>query len=410
MKVITDKNKIKEVLERGVDKIEPEGLLEKQLLSGKQIKLYFGIDPTGSVLHLGHSVVLRKLKAFQELGHKVYLLIGDFTAKIGDPTDKLAQRQPLTDKQVKDNMKTYKKQAGKILDFSKIELVYNSEWLKKLDFEKIIDLAANFSVQRLLERDMFEKRIKEGKNISLVEFLYPLMQGYDSVVLNVDLELAGSDQLFNALAGRKLQKVYNNKEKSVLTFKLLPGTDGQKMSKSLGNFIALNDEPKEMFGKIMSIKDELIKEYFELTTDISFTQIEEIISHNPNPRDQKAILGKELVKMYHSEKEALKAEEEFNKIFKEKELPSERKKSPPLEREQRADNLLVASGALESKSQAKRIIEGGGAYLIENGEKKRIKSWDEQIVLKSGTTLQIGSRNFIDLVLKEEPNGKNTDN
>ncbi len=391
MPIVTDKNKIQEVLTRGVDKIIPEGFLEKQMLSGKKLKLYFGIDPTGSVLHLGHSVVLRKLKAFQELGHQVVLLIGDFTAKIGDPTDKLAQRQPLSDKQVKENMQTYKKQTSKILDFSKIELAYNSQWLKKLSFEKIIEIASNFSVQRLLERDMFEKRLKEGKNISLVEFLYPLMQGYDSVILNVDLEIAGSDQLFNAIAGRNLQKVYNSKEKSVLTFKLLAGTDGRKMSKTLGNFIALEEKPAEMFGKIMSIKDELIKEYFELTTDLPLEEIKTIIEKNPNPKDQKVILGLELVKMYHGEKEALKAKEEFNKVFKDKELPSEIPTFKAEKEEYPILDLLFESNLAKSKNEAKRLVESGAISINQQKE----TNWQKNILLKENDVVQAGKRKFV---------------
>ena len=395
MQIDTDKNKIREILSRGVDKVVPSGLLEKQLLSGKRLKLYLGIDPTGTILHLGHSIPLRKLKAFQALGHEVVLLIGDFTAKIGDPTDKLATRQPLTDKQVKENMRTYKKQASKVLDFTNIKIAYNSVWLKKLNFEKIVEIASHFSVQRLLERDMFAKRIKEEKNISLHEFLYPLMQGWDSVMLNVDLELAGSDQLFNAIAGRKLQEIYNHKEKSVLTFKLLSGTDGQKMSKTFGNFIALTDKPQEMFGKIMSIKDGLIKEYFELTTDLPLPEIADIINKHPNPRDQKEVLGFELVKMYHSENEAKKAKEEFNNIFQRKGLPSQIPVFTPTENELNILDLLFESGLAKSKAEAKRLIFGKAIAI----DKQLKTDWQEIIKLNHGMIIKAGKRKFIKVKL-----------
>ena len=239
-----NEQKIKEILNRGVEDVIVKDDLKKKLLSGEKIRLYFGVDPTGAVLHLGHAVNLWKLRDFQDLGHEVILLIGDFTARIGDPSGKDTARKPLTEKEVKENFKSYKKQASKILDFTKVKIKYNSTWLSKLKFAEILKLATNFTVQQMLQRDMFDRRMKENLPISLQEFLYPLMQGYDSVVMDVDLEIAGNDQTFNALAGRHLQKVYNNKNKDVLTCKLLLGTDGRKMSKTFDNFIECNHKIK----------------------------------------------------------------------------------------------------------------------------------------------------------------------
>jgi tyrosyl-tRNA synthetase len=249
-----DKNqKIKEVLERGVENIYPnKDALEKVLKSGKKLRIYHGIDPTGPSLHLGHVVQLLKLKQFQELGHQIIILIGDFTAMIGDPTDKSATRKQLSKEQVLENAKDYKKQIGRIMDLKKIEFRYNSEWLSKLDFKQLIELSSNFTAQQTLARDMFKKRISAGKDLYLHEFLYPMMQAYDSVVLDVDLETGGSDQMFNMLAGRTLMKKLKGKEKFVLTTKLLEDQSGTKMGKTTGNMVSLNDEPTEMYGKVMS--------------------------------------------------------------------------------------------------------------------------------------------------------------
>ena len=392
MKTITDTKKINEILTRGVDKIIEKGHLERQLLSGKQLTIYFGIDPTSPVLHLGHSIILRKLAKFQELGHRVILLIGDFTARIGDPTDKQATRQPLSQAQVKANMRDYKKQAGKILDFTKVELKYNSVWLGKLNFEQILEIASHLSVPKLLTRDMFEKRLRKGKTISLHEFLYPLMQGYDSVAMDVDLEIAGADQLFNMLVGRDLQKTYNNKDKDVLTTKLLIGTDGQKMSKSLGNTIALTETPKEIFGKIMSIKDELISNYIELCTDLSIK--EQAIK--ADPRTAKVLLAKEIIKMYHSEKQALEAEKEFNKIFRDKEMPENMPEWQAGKGEYGILDLLFESGLTASKAEAKRMILGRAVEI--NGQVKT--DWQEKIKIENDTVIQVGKRKWLRLKIK----------
>ena len=394
-----DQKKIEEILTRGVSEIIVKEDLKKKLFSGKKIRLYLGVDPTGATLHLGHAIVLKKLKEFANLGHEVILLIGDFTAKIGDPTGKDATRIPLTDKQIKENFKDYKKQASKVLDFSKVKIQYNSKWLSKLKFVDILKLSSNFTVQQMLHRDMFDKRIKENAPINQTEFMYPLMQGYDSVAMNVDLEIGGNDQMFNMLCGRTLQKIYNNKNKKILTTKLLLGTDGRKMSKTYNNAIYLIDTPENMYGKIMSIKDELILDYFELCTNISQTDISEI-KKIPNPRDQKEILAKEIVKLYHSEKEANKAVEDFNKTFRDKNptfteyIIDKEEFYPKL-----IDGLLVSvSGATSSVNAAKRLIIEGAVQIDGNIDKE----WNKIIKIKEGgSEIKVGKRTFAKVKLRK---------
>jgi len=388
MTINTDKNKVSEFLSRGVEEVIVKEHLKKMMLSGKRIRVYFGIDPTSSVLHLGHSVVLRKLQQLQELGHEVILLIGDFTARIGDPTDKTAVRKPLTEKQVQENMRDYKKQASKILDFTKVKLKYNSVWLGKLKFEDVVKLASNFTVQQMLVRDMFARRVKEAKPIALHEFMYPLMQGYDSVAMDVDLEIAGNDQMFNMLAGRTLQKIYNKKDKDILTIKLLIGTDGRKMSKTYGNTIALTTEPDDMYGKVMSMKDELMENYFELCTKVPIAEIKKILKQPP--RDAKARLAREITALYHGKKKATAAEREFNKVFRERAMPSnipvfktKRKVYPIMD-------LLKDAGLATSKGEARRLIEGGGVRV----NNKKQNDWKKAVSLKNGDTIQVGKRKF----------------
>jgi tyrosyl-tRNA synthetase len=383
-----DKEKIEELLNRGVEDIIVREVLEKKLLSGKKLRIYFGVDPTGSLLHLGHAVVLRKMREFQELGHEVILLIGDFTAKIGDPSGRDLARQPLTDKKIKENMRGYKKQASKVLDFSKIKVKYNSKWLSKLDFSDILELSSHFTVQQILHRDMFDKRIKENVPISHSEFMYPLMQGYDSVAMNVDLEIGGNDQMFNMLAGRTLQKNYNNKDKNIMTVKLLLGTDGQKMSKTYNNAIYLNDSPIDMFGKLMSVKDGLISHYFELCTMLSKEDIEKI-KKLPNPRDQKIVLAKEIVKMYHGEKSAQKVEEKF-KRGEYSDVILKKIGAPEID----ILDLMTETGLASSKSEAKRLIMQKGVKI--NGEVQT--DWQKIIPTTSGTKIQVGKRKFLELI------------
>lgn len=396
----TNAKKIDEILTRGVEDVIVREDLRKKLLSGRKIRLYFGIDPTGSVLHLGHAVNLWKLRDFQDLGHEVILLIGDFTARIGDPTGKDTARKPLTEKDVKENFKSYKKQASKILDFTKVKVKYNSTWLAKLKFADILQLATNFTVQQMLQRDMFDRRMKANLPISLQEFLYPLMQGYDSVMLDVDLELAGNDQTFNALAGRTLQKIYNNKDKDVLTCKLLLGTDGRKMSKTFDNFIAIDEKPSDMYGKVMSMKDELIDQYFEIATRLSEDEINIIKKSSDNPRDIKAKLAKEIVKMYYDEKIANVAEEEFNKVFRNKELPTDMPVFNAEKKNYFILDLLFNAKLATSKNEAKRLVEGGGVETIFGDKKERIVDWKKEVVLEDGIIIKVGSRKFVKIILK----------
>lgn len=395
----TDPKKIEEILTRGVEEAIVKEELKKKLSSGKRIRLYFGVDPTGSLLHLGHAVNLWKLRDFQDLGHEVILLIGDFTARIGDPSGKDAARKPLTEREVKENFKNYKKQASKILDFSKVKIKYNSAWLSKLKFADILKLASNFTVQQMLVRDMFDRRMKENLPISLQEFMYPLMQGYDSVAMDVDLELAGNDQTFNALAGRTLQKIYNNKDKDILTCKLLLGTDGRKMSKTYNNFVALDDQPNDMYGKIMSMKDELIDSYFELATRLSAEEISQIKNSSDNPRDIKAKLAKEIVKMYHGEKNAEMAEEEFNKVFRNKELPSDMPVFETKENNYPVVDLLCDSKLAPSKKEAKRLVEQNAVEVINREAKTKITDWKAEVKLEEGMIVKVGGRRFIKIHL-----------
>lgn len=386
---------VSRLLQRGVDEIIVREQLQSRLSSGKKITLYLGIDPTGSRLHLGHAIALRKLRDFQQAGHKVIFLIGDFTALIGDTSDKESQRQPMTPTQVEENFKTYKTQASKILDFSKIDLRYNSKWLGKLNFRDILELANKFTVQQMIEREMYQLRLAQGKPIGLHEFLYPLMQGYDSVAMDVDLEVGGRDQLFNMLAGRTLQKIFHNKDKHVMTMRLLEGTDGRKMSKTYNNVINITDIADEQYGKIMSVKDDLIFTYFELCTDVEADEIQKMqteMAHGANPRDFKMLLAKEIVSLYHGQSEALRAEQKFIKIFREKDIPSDiEEKTLPGEAYGICD-LLVETGLAKSKSEAKRLVEGGGVSI---DEKKHNDPFQKITLSAKPILLKVGKRHFM---------------
>ncbi len=382
--VSTDEAAIHALLHRGVENVLPRELGLKKLRSGERLRVYLGIDPTGSKLHLGHSVPLRKLKAFSDLGHEVIFLVGSFTAMIGDPTGRDTMREPLTRAQIEENFKDYKRQAQKILDFSKVTIRYNHEWLESLKFEGIVQLASKFTVQQMLQRDMFEKRIQEQKPISLHEFLYPLMVGYDSVMLDVDCELGGSDQEFNILAGRHLQQAFNKRDKFVLTTKLIEGTDGRKMSKTYDNAVYLDDAPSEMFGKLMSIKDELVKTYLEVLTDVSGEEIHKILSGHP--KEAKMHLAREIVSMYHNKDAAKKAQDDWTNTFSEGGVP--------------ADAPTAAAGKLRdvvkdiSTSELRRLVEQGAVSVVGGA---KITSIDSEVV--SGT-IRIGKHRFIKIETK----------
>lgn len=386
---------ITEILTRGVQEVIVRSELEAKLREGDKIKLYLGIDPTGSLLHLGHAIALRRLRDFQNLGHKVIFLIGSFTALIGDTSDKDSPRPPLTAEQIEENFKTYKKQASKILDFSKVELKYNGDWLSKLSLKDLIELANKFTVQQMITREMYQLRLKEGKPIGLHEFLYPLMQGYDSVALDIDLEIGGNDQLFNMLAGRTLQKIMRNKNKHVLTVKLLEGTDGRKMSKTYNNVINITDSSSEQYGKVMSMKDELILPYFELCTDVPMDEIAEIaraLKSGENPKNAKMKLAREIVGLYHDSKQAAAAEDEFVKIFQKHGKPSdiEEKKMP--KKSYNICELIVEIKLAPSKSEARRLVEGGGVSI----DDKRVEDPKTGVELSANPILlKVGKRKFL---------------
>lgn len=382
-----------ELLTRGVAKVIPQKLAEEKLTSGKKIRMYWGIDPTGANIHLGHAVPLRKMKQLCDAGHEVIFLVGSFTAMIGDPTGRDTMREPLTKEQVKKNFEDYKKQASKILDFKKVRIEYNHTWLEKLSFKDILDLTSQFTVNQMIQRDMFEKRLKAGEEVSMTEFMYPLMVGYDSVMLDVDMELGGTDQEFNMLAGRTMQKNAGKREKFIMTMKLLEGTDGRKMSKSYDNCIYLNDSAKDMFGKTLSIKDELITTYMECCTDIPMEEIKDVenkMKKGANPKEFKVRLAKELVTMYHSKKEADAAEEEFNKVFAKGGVPDDMPEVKAAKGELLID-LLVRAKIVTSKSEARRLIEQKAVTVNE----KLVDAFD--VKAEAGVT-KVGKRKFVKIL------------
>ncbi len=390
----TDEKAINEILTRGVTHAIEKDHLKKALLSGKKLRIKHGIDPTGPKLHIGRGVVLWALRKFQDMGHTVVLIVGDFTAQIGDASDKDSQRQPLTPEQVQKNLVHYKDQLGKIIDLDKAELHYNSEWLGKTSGQEILEGAMEFTVAQMIERENFRDRFKAGKPIGMHEFLYPVLQGLDSVAIKADLEVGGNDQLFNLLAGRVLQKRRGQKPQDVLTWELLEGTDGRKMSTSWGNVILIEDAPEEMYGKIMSIKDDLIIRYFTLATDVPMDEVknqEKSLKNGANPRNIKAMLAHAVVERYYGKKLAKEAAEEFDRIFKNKETPSEILEFKYKKGEKLVD-ALVASGVVSSKSDGRRLIQQGGI----KDEGKTITDIDYK--LESGThTVKVGKRRFVEL-------------
>ncbi len=400
MSVNTDPLIIEELLTRGVFEVINRESLKKKLQSGKQLRIKLGVDVTAPDLHLGHTVVLFKLKQFQDAGHQIIFLIGDATTRIGDPSGRKKTRPILTETEIKQNAQTYLDQVGKILDLDKTEVRRNSEWFDKMGFSDLVKLSSRFSVSRILERDDFTKRLKAKQDIRLHELFYSIMQGYDSVMLKADLELGGTDQKFNLLAGRTMQKQLNQAEQDILTVPLLVGTDGKdKMGKSSGNYIGITESPKEQFGKIMSIPDHLIIPYFELLTDVPREEIDgfndSLGEDSMNPRDLKARLAKEIVTKFHSAEAAEKAEKEFNRVFKEKEAPSEMPEiettSPVL-----LIDLIVKNKLAPSKSEAKRLMEQGGVKL----DDQKLMDWQKKSVLKDNQILQVGKRKFVKISLK----------
>lgn len=375
-----------------VDLISREELLKKLEYSrskNKPLRVKYGADPSAPDLHLGHTVPLRKLRQFQELGHLVVFIIGDFTARIGDPSHKSETRPMLSEEQIQQNALTYQEQVFKILDKSKTEVRYNSEWLAKMNAGDFLTLTSKYTVARLLERDDFKKRYESGKPIALVEFMYPMLQGWDSVIVKSDIEIGGTDQTFNLLVGRELQNREGQPQQIVMTLPIIEGTDGtQKMSKSLGNHIGVKDSPKEMFGKIMSIPDNLIERYYTYLSALPKQGIAAVISDlkaGANPRDIKARLGERMVELFHSAPEALRAHNEFNEVFKNKGLPDE---MPEFEVAPGMDliSLLVHCALAPSKSEAKRALEAGAVKIDQQkaSDPKQVLDLSQSVILQNG--------------------------
>ncbi len=400
------------IILKGVDEIigleDLKSKLVRSAKTGKPLNIKLGLDPTAPDIHLGHTVVLRKIKQFQDLGHKAVIIIGDFTGMIGDPTGKSKTRRQLSKDEVMSNALTYQKQIYKILDSSKTELRFNSEWLSRLDFAAVMQLASKYTVARMLEREDFKKRFKDHESIGIHEFFYPLMQGYDSVELHADVEIGGTEQRFNILMGRTLQKDYGQESQAAIFMPILEGLDGvEKMSKSLGNYIGINEVPEQIFGKVMSIPDSLIIRYFELTTDIHPDNIrtiaEDLMLEKVNPRDIKIKLAVELTGLYHGEDAANKALENFNRVFQKREIPDsipEYNISELIDEKAGADviKVLVTAGLASSNSEARRLISQGGVKV--NGTKinEQIKNngtLDYIIPLGNNDIIQVGKLKFL---------------
>lgn len=391
MPVSKDQQKIHELLTRGVDEVIDRANLEKQLSRGKKLRVKLGIDPTSPHLHLGRSVPLLKLRDFQELGHQVVFIVGDFTGVIGDTSDKESERPMLAANVVKENLKTYIRQVGKIIDVKKAEIHYNSTWLGKLKYTDIAEQANMFSLAEFIARDNIRHRLSAGTRVSLREILYPLMQGYDSVAVKADVEVGGTDQRFNLLAGRSMQPHFGQELQDIIMNPLVEGTDGRKMSSSWGNTINFTDEPDDMFGKVMSIADDLIVKYFEYFTRIPLADVRGVakrLTSGGNPRDEKMKLAHEIVRMYHSEKEASAAQEHFISVFSKKEKPSD---MPTVKTRGTIVDVLVAAKIASSKSDARRLIAQGGVKIDDVVVK------DVEIPVKRGSVIQKGKRYFVRL-------------
>jgi len=379
---------IEELLSRGVEKIYPDREALEKILKQRKIRLYLGIDPTGSRLHLGHAILLRKLQKFAELGHEAILLIGTGTVLVGDPSQRSGAREQIDEGEIQRNIATWRKQAEKILDFSKVQIKQNGDWLLKLTMKDLISVASHISAVQLFKRDIFQERLNRGDTVWDHETFYPLLQGYDSVAMDVDLEIGGTDQTFNMLIGRELMRKMRGKEKYVLTVPMILGTDGKPMSKTSGNCVWLKDEPSEMYGKLMSIPDEQIDSYLELATDIP--QVELDSAKKLAPLDKKRLLALTVVKMYHGEEKAQQVQKEFKNVFSKGGIPE----GAPVWKiaGQKVDliSLLAEKGITSSKSEARRFLEQGGVSLNEK------KLTEPEAILESGI-LKIGKKTFISI-------------
>ena len=387
------------IITKGVDSIVNEEdlrkKLEKSIKENKPLTIKLGLDPSAPDIHLGHAVVLRKIKQMQDLGHKAVIVIGDFTGRIGDPTGKSKGRKALSSEEVLKNAQTYKEQIFKVLDEKKTEVKFNSEWLSKLNFEDVIKLASTTTVARILERDDFQKRYKNKVSIGLHEFFYPLMQAYDSVALHADIELGGTDQTFNVLMGRNLQKTMNQEEQIALFMPILEGTDGvEKMSKSLGNYIGINEDANTMYEKVMKIPDNMIIKYYNLCTDVhpdDVAKVEERLNNGENPRDIKMELAKEITRLYHSEEEANTAEDHFKTAFQKQEAPEDIEE---IKFENNILDTLLKTKKCASKAELKRLFEQGGIKI--DGEK--VTDYQSLNNLENDITIQIGKGSFFRIV------------
>ena len=386
------------IKENAVDVISLDELtskLEKSLTSHKPLKLKIGFDPTARDIHLGHTVLLRKLRKLQDLGHFVNLIIGDFTAKIGDPSGRSILRPVLSEDEIKDNASTYTEQAFKILDKQKTKIIFNSTWYKAMDISKFLSLLSSYTVARMLERDDFSLRMKENRPLTIVEMVYPLIQGYDSVMMDADIEFGGTDQKFNLIVGRHLQEVYGKSSQAIVTMPLLVGLDGKnKMSKSLGNYIGITEEPKSMFGKLMSISDEVMLEYFRLLTDIPLEKVKKM-----HPKEAKLMLAEEIVSFYYSKESGKKEKEEFEKIFSNKELP----KDIPIYHASKENvdliEVLFSQKIVLSKNEARRLLAQGGISIVEADPSKTSTVKDQTLKIPSrGLVLKLGKRKFLKIV------------
>jgi len=396
----TSVEKINKLLSRGVIDVIQKEELKKKLASGKQLRIKLGIDPSGSNLHIGHMVVIKKLREFQEMGHQIILLFGNFTGQIGDPTGKSESRKAKTKEELEKNAEKYVEQVSVFLDTSKVEVRWNADWLEKLSFSDVVQLASCFTVAQMMERDMFQDRVSKNLPISMHEFLYPLMQGYDSVALKTDIELGGTDQTFNLLAGRTIQKAYNQAPQDILTVPILEGTDGiKKMGKSEGNYIAIADNPKDMFGKVMRIPDKVITKYFELATDVSLSEIEKIkkaIQGGENPMTFKKQLGREIVAIYHSKEDGEKAESEFMSVFSDHQLPEDIKLKQLSGTEVKLVSVMVNNELASSKSEARRLLAQGAVKV----DGKKVTQDTITISATEETVIQVGKRRFLKVIAK----------
>lgn len=398
----TDEQKIDELLSRGVEEVIDKDNLKKRLMSGKKLRIKLGIDPTSPNIHIGRAVLLWKLKAFQDLGHTAVFIIGDTTGVVGDTSDKEAERPMLSKEEVKSNMKTYFDQVFKILNRKKTETHYNSEWLSKLGLHELARIASLFGLHEFSSRDVIARRLRAGQRVSFQELMYPIMQGYDSVKVEADVELGGRDQRFNLLTGRRIQPIYNQKPQDIIMMEILEGTDGRKMSSSWGNGVNIMDTPNDMYGKIMSLKDDLIMKYFKLATNAPLEAIrayEKQLGSGENQKKVKMALASEIVRMYHGDKAALAAEDTWQKTFSAREMPVDAKvikvklKIPLVE-------ILMKEGIVASKSEFRRLIKEGAIRFKGTLEEKRIV--DPNTLASESGDLKIGKRRFLKIEIMKK--------